>query len=215
MDGDIGYWVRVVGEVHLVVDAAGDGVARPRGGGEGEERHGAAVAADGGVGAEVVGVPIGAVDADRTVVLVARLRTKMSGCLQVCNGCSRPRSGLRPGGLRPHPRACLAVGQHRDLGRLAWRSPACAEGLTPYSVRDGSYFLPPAREITLCRSVLSQRATEPGSSAPAKDAPGGRGRRAPHGRSAHHGGSPRPACASREIFRLAGRRTYECRRTYE
>jgi hypothetical protein len=54
--------------------------------------------------------------------------------------------------------------RHRGLGYLGWRSPLHArEGPTPYLVRDGSYFLPAAREITLCRSVLSPRDTEPGS----------------------------------------------------
>lgn len=41
-----GHRVRVVGEVRLVVDAAGGGVARPRGGGEGEGRHGAVAVND-------------------------------------------------------------------------------------------------------------------------------------------------------------------------
>jgi hypothetical protein len=69
------------------------------------------------------------------------------------------------------PRAWLAVGHHRGLGRLACDRLPAREGLTPYLVRDGSYFLPPAREIPPCRSVLSQRATERGSPVLAKDAP--------------------------------------------
>ena len=64
--------------------------------------------------------------------------------------------------------------RHRGLGYLAWRSPLHArEGLTPYLVRDGSYFLPAAREITPRRPALSQRDTEPGiAEILAKDVPG-------------------------------------------
>jgi hypothetical protein len=76
----------------------------------------------------------------------------------------RTASSRTPGHARRWATTVVSVVSHGD------RLPA-REGLTPYLVRDGSYFLPPAREIPPCRSVLSQRATERGSPALAKDAP--------------------------------------------
>jgi hypothetical protein len=97
------------------------------------------------------------------------------------------------------PRPGRAVGgwpgpaRHRGLGYLAWRSPLHArEGPTPYLVRDGSYFLPAAREIRPCCPVLSPRDTEPGiAEALAKDAPGRTGHGHLMARSAHRGGIAR------------------------
>ena len=80
------------------------------------------------------------------------------------------------------------------------------EGPTPYLVRDGSYFLPAAREITPCRSVLSQRDTEPGSprSSPRTlRAARVTGTSWPAGTSRRD--CPRPARGSLEVFRLDGR----------
>jgi hypothetical protein len=56
----MGRWVRVVGEVRLVV-AAGDGVAQPWGGGKGEERRGLSSPLMAG-SVLVIGVPADAVD---------------------------------------------------------------------------------------------------------------------------------------------------------
>jgi hypothetical protein len=101
-------------------------------------------------------------------------------CLQVCDGCSRPRPGLRPGSLLPHAPVRPGGGRLAAVGPPLWSRLSrmaialhAQEGPTPYLVRDGSYFLPAAREITPCRSVLSQRDTEPGiTEVLAKDAPG-------------------------------------------
>lgn len=142
------------------------------------------------------------------------------GCARRCPGVCRSAMDVRDLDLAygraassRTPRACLAVGHHRDLGRLAWRSPACAGRTYALPCARWELLLTSRPEITPCRSVLSQRATERASPALAKDAPSGRGRRAPHGRSAYHGGSPGPARASPEIFRLAGRRHCSARPT--
>jgi hypothetical protein len=134
----------------------------------------------------------------------------MSGsCLQVCDGCSRPRLGLRPGSLLPHAPVRPGGGRLAAAGPPPWSRLSrmaialhAQEGPTPYLVRDGSYFLPAAWEITPCRSVLSQRDTEPGI---AEDAPGRTG----HGHLMAPGTSrrdcPRPARGSLEVFRPDGR----------
>jgi hypothetical protein len=112
---------------------------------------------------------------------IRRPGSVMSGsCLQVCDGCSRPRSGLRPGSLLPHAPARPGGGRLAGAGPPPWSRLSgmaialhAREGPTPYLVRDRSYFLPAAREITPCRPVLSQRDTEPGiAEILAKDVPG-------------------------------------------
>jgi hypothetical protein len=134
-------------------------------------------------------------------------------CLQVCDGCSRPRPGLRPGSLLPHAPVGPGGGRLAAVGPPLWSRLSrmtialhAHEGPTPYLVRDGSYFLPAAREITPCRSVLSHRDTEPGiNEVLAKDAPAARvtGTSWPAGTSRRD--CPRPARGSLEVFRLDGR----------
>ena len=116
----------------------------------------------------------------------------------------------QPPPARPGQAGRWAAGRGRPapwsrLSRMAIALHA-QEGPTPYLVRDGSYFLPAAREITPCRSVLSQRDTEPGiTEVLAKDAPGRTG----HGHlmAGRHiaAGLPGPAHGSPEVFRLDGR----------
>jgi hypothetical protein len=140
----------------------------------------------------------------------------MSGsCLQVCDGCSRPRSGLRPGSLLPHAPARPGGGRLAGAGPPPWSRLSgmviafayAGKGPTPYLVHDGSYFLPAARENN----------APPACTVTARHGTGDRrdprqGRSGPHGSRAPHGPAgtsrrdcPRPARGSPEVFRLDGR----------
>ena len=138
----------------------------------------------------------------------------MSGsCLQACDGCSRPRPGLRPGSLLPHAPVRPGGGRRAAVGPPPWSRLSrmaialhAQEGPTPYLVRDGSYFLPAAREITPCRPAVTARHGTGDRRGPRQGRSGPHGSRAPHGPAGTSRRDwPRPARGSPEVFRLDGR----------
>jgi hypothetical protein len=102
----------------------------------------------------------------RTVVPVAPQRTKMSGCLQVCDGCSRPRSGLRPDGLLPHPPG-MAGGGPPPWSRSSRMAIACLRGkdlrLTLCAMGATSYLPPGNTTPPVCTVTASHRTGIAGS----------------------------------------------------
>jgi hypothetical protein len=117
-------------------------------------------------------------------------------CLQVCDGCSRPRSGLRPGSLLPHAPVRPGGGRLAGAGPPPWSR---LSGMAiAFACAGRTYALPSARwELLLtCRQgndalpacTVTARHGTGDRRDPRQGRSGPHGSRAPHGRPAHRGG---------------------------